>query len=411
VPHTLAYPGLILFTLVIYLRPNDFVPLGDFPIAKLVGGLVLGVFVFERLAGRQSLSVAPRELIYLLGLVTMMFLSVPLALDRSEALDTIFGLFIKVVLVFVLLINVVDSYGRLRRVMALTALCGAGIAVGTLWNFVAGERLTAGYRAMGALGGMFENPNDLALALNMLLPLAIGLGLTTRNPLMRILFLAGAAAMGAAVYITYSRGGLVALVAVGVYMLAKMGPRYPVVALFIALVAVGLVVFGPGGWGMRALSMFDSSLDVSGSSAVRKELLTRSLEVFAGNPKVWTVGLGAGNFHIVSIGEAVNHNSYLQVLTEVGAIAFACYMLFVLSALHGLKNAVTSSAGHASSGGVIAVAIRASIIAFLVGSAFLSVAYHWYLYYAVGYAVCLRQIIRAHRASRAHHVAPARQAA
>ena len=92
----------------------------------------------------------------------------------------------------------------------------------------------------------YDSGHDLALALNMLLPLAIGLGLTTRNPLMRLLFLAGAAAMGAAVYITYSRGGLVALVAVGVYMLAKMGPRYPVVALLIALVAVGLVVFGPG---------------------------------------------------------------------------------------------------------------------------------------------------------------------
>ena len=402
VPHPLAYPGLLLFTLVLYLRPSDYFPIGEFGIAKIVGAGTLVVFLIERFASRQSLSVLPTGLKYLLGLVGMMFLSVPFAVDPREAINTIFGLFLKVVLVFVLLINVVSSYDRLRRLMSLTVLCGTVIAVGTLLNFAAGKNLVGGYRATGAfggttLGGMFENPNDLALALDMLLPLALGLALTARSHRTKLLYMASGAAMVGSVYVTYSRGGLAALLAVGAYLLVTMGRRYPV--LTIALVFAGLVL--AMGYGVRALSILDPSLDVSGSSSARLALLLRSLAVFTANPKVWVVGLGVGNFHIVSLHELVNHNSYLQVLTEVGAPAFVLYVLFLRSAFVGLKDVVRSgSPSHGpSTVAVTGVAIRASLVAYAVGSLFLSVAYQWYVYYAAGYAVWLGQVARVSRAT------------
>jgi hypothetical protein len=39
--------------------------------------------------------------------------------------------------------------------------------------------------------------------------------------------------------------------------------------------------------------------------------------------------------------------------------------------------------------------LQASLIAYLVSSFFLAVAYNWYVFYLVGYAVCLRRLYEA----------------
>lgn len=395
--HRLAYAGLVLFTLILYVRPNDFLPIGDFPIAKIVGAAALAAFLLERLAGGRSLSVLPLELKYLLGLVVLMFLSVPLALNPGEAMDTITGLFLKVVLIFVLMINAVTSYTRLRQLVGLTLLCGGWFAVEALANFMAGKDLVETYRAGGVGRGMFANPNDLSLALSILVPLAVGLALTARALPARLLWLATAGVMASALLVTFSRGGFLSLIVAGTYVLTTLGRRHARAAALVLVGGMALVVFGPAGYSERVLSIFDPTLDPTGSAGARTELLTRSLEVVAFNPKVWAVGVGAGNFHIVSIREAVTHNAYLEVLTEIGLPALVLYLLFLAGAFKGLRDLVKSRrrGGGWEALAVLAISIRASLLAYAVGSFFASVAYQWYLYYAAGYAVCLRQLARA----------------
>ncbi len=43
----------------------------------------------------------------------------------------------------------------------------------------------------------------------------------------------------------------------------------------------------------------------------------------------------------------------------------------------------------------LAVGLQAAIIGYMVSSFFLSVAYQWYVYYLVGFAVCLRRLYKA----------------
>jgi hypothetical protein len=77
------------------------------------------------------------------------------------------------------------------------------------------------------------------------------------------------------------------------------------------------------------------------------------------------------------------------------------YVLFMTNAFMGLREALLASdprKGSPSTTTHIAKAIRASLVAYMVGSFFLSVAFGWYLYYTAGYAVCLRQIVEADRA-------------
>lgn len=398
-----TFTGVLLFTLVLYLRPNDFLPIGQFPLAKIIGAGALMAFLLEWGFEGRPFRALPKELKYLLALVLLMFLSVPLAISPGQAIDTMIEGFLKVGLVFVLIICAVNSHARLRRLMGLTVLCGSVIAAWTLENYLVGKGLIAGYRAVGAVGGMFGDPNDLALALNMLIPLAVGLGLSS-SPLKTLFYLASAAVMASAVYITYSRGGFLTFVAMGGYILLRMLRRRMALVVCALVVILVATIMDPSVYTTRILSIFDSTLDQSvgsGSGQARMSVLTRSLAVFAFNPRVWLIGVGIGNFSILSIRDQVNHNAYLQVLTEMGLPAGIIYVLFVTTAFRGLREALLANdprKGSPSATTHMAQAIRASLIAYVVGSFFLSVAFSWYLYYAAGCAVCLRQIVEADRA-------------
>jgi O-antigen ligase len=140
------------------------------------------------------------------------------------------------------------------------------------------------------------------------------------------------------------------------------------------------------------LSIFIPSLDPVGSSSARKDLLMRSLLVAARHP---LLGIGMGNFHIVSISEHVSHNAYTQVAAELGVAAFVFYVLFMLTPLKRLRvieNETFDGPRFSLTAYYLAIGLQASIIGYMVSSFFGSVAYQWYIYYIVGYAVCLRRI-------------------
>ena len=178
----------------------------------------------------------PRELKLLLGLAGLMVLSMPIGLDPGDELRGFIDEFLKVLLIFILMINVVTSFQRLRQLLEVTVLCGTVIAIGTLVRVRAGTNLADGFRAQGIVGGIFGNPNDLALALNILLPIAIGLALTRPGPVCQGSLLElhrGCSAL--AVLATYSRAGFLTICRASAACLAfRLRRRYP------ALLAAGV---------------------------------------------------------------------------------------------------------------------------------------------------------------------------
>jgi hypothetical protein len=392
--HAVAYGGLLLFTLLLYLRPNEWLPIGTFPIVKIVGiGALVAFFVTQVTDGRP-ISVMPRELKLLLGLAALMLLSAAFGLDPGTSLETFSDTFLKALLIFILMVNVVTSFRRLLRLLELTVLSGTFIALGSIIIFARGENLAEGFRAGGLVGGIFGNPNDLALALNILVPIAVGLALSRRQPLLKLLYLGCAAGLAVGGLVTYSRAGLLTAGVMSAFLLVKLGRRYPLAWGVAATGLVGLMVIAPGMFWGRVLTLFSGETSAAQSAEIRWSLLQRSIEVAGFNPLRWSLGVGMNNFHIVSVHEYVNHNAYLQVFNEVGLPAAIIYLLVLVLAIHGMGR-VAKAYDHARAYRhvwVTAIAIQASLVAYAVGSLFASVAYLWYVYYATGFAVCLRRI-------------------
>lgn len=131
-----------------------------------------------------------------------------------------------------------------QRVWAVQAT----LLLSTLWWVKGGLRLAAsgatyqGDRLMGPAVSMIENPNGFAFLMTVMIPLYLYFYQKTPHKYLRIGYLILALFSTYIVLETGSRTGLIALIAVAVFLLPKYGAQHKV-----ALGTIGIVVFLLGG--------------------------------------------------------------------------------------------------------------------------------------------------------------------
>lgn len=396
--HTLSYLGLYLFSILVLFRPYELVPglsiLSATAFYFAFGTLL--VYVPTQLATDGNLTVLSTEVKAILALTLLALVTMPVAKDPPTAWQTFNDTFIKAVLMFIVMVNVLRTRRRLVGLMWLSLAVAVVLSYQALDLFIKGDLKVEGYRSGAEIGGMFGNPNDLSLHLVTMIPLAVCLGLAAKSALMRIVYLAMAVLFVAANFVTYSRGGFLGLIAAAGLLAWKLGrkKRLKVMALsgFIGLL---VVLLAPGNYGMRILSIFGLAPDEVGSRDQRRELLERSILVTLRNP--W--GIGIGNFPIVGVHNLVTHNAFTQVSSEIGLLGLAAYLIFMISPFRKLAaiERMLLARDEQDWFYYLAIGLQASILAYLVSSFFVAVAYNWFIYYLIAYAVAFRRIHRIER--------------
>jgi probable O-glycosylation ligase (exosortase A-associated) len=239
--------------------------------------------------------------------------------------------------------------------------------------------------------------NAFALALNMILPLLVGIATVEKRRALKVLAGAMAVLSTMTIFFTFSRGGLLTL-AVVVPLLVWRSRRRLAVG---GLIALGLAAFFLltseaflKDYGERASTI--SSYEQDSSAVGRLNAWQTSWRVFLDHP--WT-GVGPDNLQVVHRSYSpeperfrVSHNAYLQILCESGlpalllflaALGAAYVSLGRLRRLTGLPWVET----HARM-------LQISLIAYGVGSMFLNTAYAELIYQLVGMSVSLEVIAR-----------------
>jgi hypothetical protein len=180
--HWLAFAGVYLFTLMLYARPNDLVPaIGDFPLVKIVALSALAIYVLSKGSAGGRLSIWTLEMTMLVAIAALGLLFMPMAASPKDSVDTLTDTYLKTVIIFMLMVNLIDTRQRLFSLWKLVVICGAALGVGAIKSYMKGEFTDKGLRIEGLVGGMFENPNDLATALDLLLPFAVALTLVSKG--------------------------------------------------------------------------------------------------------------------------------------------------------------------------------------------------------------------------------------
>lgn len=395
--HALSYAGLILFTVVLYLRPAEFYPSRlTTSLALIIALATLGFFLPTQLSLEGTLTARPPEVNLVLLFCLTALLSIPLAINPPLAWREFSSTFIRCIIMFIVIVNVVRTKARLKGLLFLALAAGLWLSVEAINQYREGLMLIEGYRASGKGSGIFGNTNDMALHVVTVFPITIALFFGSKGVARKLFYGACATVLLGGIILSYSRGAFLSLIVVTIFVALKIRPRHRL-GLVMAVVILGAaaLLLAPDKYGGRLLSIFDSSLDPGGSADARRGELWRSLYIAIRHP---LLGIGMGNYQAeMSYRGLVTHNSYTQVAAEMGAAALACYTMFIVAPLRklGQIGRETFETRRNSNYYYLAVGFQASLLGYMVCSFFLSVAYVWNVYYLVAFAVCLRRLYEA----------------
>jgi O-antigen ligase len=331
--------------------------------------------------------------------------------------------YLKILIVFVLMMNTLTTPKRLDQITWLIVVCCGYVATLAVMNYARGQNLVENGRLAGPVSGIFGNPNDLAMNMVTFLPAAMVMALSRRFTLRRRGIAALAAAlMLATIVFTKSRGGFLGLAVMLLTMVVlgrKVRPGFGTIAVVAVLCATP---FMPASFWERMASIVDDRKDkqeFTGTREARWTVMKEGLRAFAERP---LTGVGAGqfqNYNPPGRKEAwrETHNAPIQVAAETGILGLVPFLFLVVSAWRGarttrrlierprrkldlLKTVMSDEDRTVMRSHT--VAMTAGFFGWLVCSMFASVAYNWTFYYLLALIIASREMVLARlRAGRA----------
>jgi hypothetical protein len=392
-PLRFAYYCLLLFMVVYFGRPEDWIPgMANVPLAKITGiPIVLALFVSISKIRWQF----PLEIIFVTLLMVQLWLSVPFSpVWRGGAFGVMVD-FSKVLPLVLVMYWTVRSMSRLRWILFVQAVSAALVAIISVGQ----ARISLG-RLVGVLSGIYGNSNDLAVVVDLSIPLCLAFMLTTKGSWKKAPWAVAIVIMIYAVFLTASRAGAISLVVSAVFCLWRLGIKSRYSYLLLLLPVAVILIWTYAGNGLRdrfeaADAKSEAYQSAQESTEQRKELLFQSLRVTGEYP---VFGVGPGNFIIVSGAWHVAHNSYTQMSSEGGIPAFILYILIFLRGIMNLRD-IRRFKNPGREFGLFSMALEATLAAYLLGSFFASLQYQLFPYCLVAYTTALRLIVMKERAT------------
>jgi putative inorganic carbon (hco3(-)) transporter len=384
-----AFALLLVFTAMLYLRPADYFPeLASLPLADLAVVGALSALVLGKLL-RRDFSWARSPANRWFALLTLgILLSSAFSTDSAASFAFFETTFAKAVVIWLLLLNLVDTRWRTFVLQATVSLMTGILGAHTIWARKTEAHLIEETRAVFV--GLLADPNDLAFALLLGLPFAVEAFRFLRNP-SRWLFLALAVLTVGGILATQSRGGLFGLAICAYFWFRTYGvPRGLAVPLTVGGAVLG-IVFG-GIAERRTVSPDLLAMDTSAQG--RLDAWYAGARMLRHNP-VFGVGFNqaAANFgHYgvdpVSWRPKTSHNMFVQAGAETGLVGFIPFLLLIG---HALRASVRLRAQlHDDSPPWARACVRAqlpNLLSLIVAGFFLSVAWSWFLFIGLALVV------------------------
>ena len=417
-PRDWGYVGLLAFTAVLLLRPQDQITgLTSLHLAEICAFVGIGPMLLHRFARRLPVFRVTPETMGLVCFGVVILATAPFSIWPGGAFGLFFDSYLKIVIVFVLMMNTLTTPKRLEQLTWLIVCCCGYIAARAVFDYARGVNLVEDGRVAGAVSGIFGNPNDLALNMVTFMPAALMVALTKRHSTLRRLTAAVIVAlMLATIVFTKSRGGALGM---GVMFLAvlflgrKIRPGFTVMALAAVLLATP---FMPASFWSRMATITDEQQDkarYTGSSEARRVVMQEGIDAFMAFP---LTGVGAGQFKNYNPPERKErwretHNALIQVAAETGVFGLAVFaFLIVRGAMAAARTRrllsrprrkgapdplrLVMSDEDRRSLYAYTAAMTAGLLGWFTCALFASVAYSWTFYYLLALIVTTRELAR-----------------
>ena len=265
-----------------------------------------------------------------------------------------------------------------------------------------------GHTVKGIPNSTLSDNNLFALGMVMLLPLCLYLAKYSEHRVARWASLATFGLCVMAVLGSDSRGGFLALAILGFWYWVT-SPRKLVSAMFVAIIAVGIVQFAPERWFERIETIKDADSDQSFLGRVSAWKVSVNIAndhpIFGGGfdatqiQWIWEKYKDKPNFiniYIGDMGAKAAHSNYFQVLGDLGYVGLLIFLALLASAF-ATRRKIRRLAARDPTGSAWAVdlstAITLSLVAFMAGGAGVSLAYFELMYLLIVILSIVRRVL------------------
>lgn len=300
----------LLYLALTLIRPQDYMPgLTDVP---LLPAVLMLAFVAWAIQARKRFDVPHFLLLPAFLVVGMASMVANHWVGGALELLERFG---PTVIAFFVFAAACTTPRRVTIAMVVFVVCAGVLAVHSIEQANTGvgwTGITLGEDGRVRYVGIFNDPNDLGLLFAATLPMAFFLS-SLGGLLRRLLWLAVAALLLYGIYLTNSRGAMLAVLTVGGIFVWKRRGMFTAGVLGV----LGLLA-------MRLLSSRMQELDPDEESAFgRVDAWYEGIHMFFSKP---LLGVGPGNF--TDYNHLTAHNSWVLVLAETGFVGYTLWLAF-----------------------------------------------------------------------------------
>jgi probable O-glycosylation ligase (exosortase A-associated) len=370
------------------------------PIAQAVAITTLVAFAFTR--KRHGLPLSSVLVVYVLFLLWMTFTSLFAMSPREQVIDKwIFVMKIHLML-FVTLMLIRDRKQLELLIWVVTFSVAFYGIKGGIWTIITG----GGGRVWGPPGGLIEGNNELAVALVMLTPFLYYLYQTVQNRWVRGTMLFCVVVNAFAILGSQSRGALLALLAMALFLGFK-GRRPLLTTALVVVIVASAIAFMPDTWTYRMESIGAYEQD---GSAMSRIWTWKTLWAAALDRPLVGVGFGTDNplvfaryaptdpeFEVFRGRVWVAHSIFFQAMGEHGFVGLALFLLIGVTTWLTAGRVARATINDPEFGSWMPALMRmtqVSLIGYAVGGAFLSLAHLDLVYYMIGYVIISDAIVR-----------------
>ena len=393
-PFALQQPwiGVLVFSWISYMNPHKYAwgAIRTFPVAMVVA--VVTLFGMLATKDKQRLRKDPANLL-VLGLWIIFVITTVFAFNQDDAwfqLDKVS----KILLMNFVTIMLINSQLKLRYLLLVIALSVGLIGLkGCIWVIMSG----GANRVYGPDGSFLADNNDLALALNMTLPLLLYLSKDEPRAWLKSLLKICFAASFVAIVFTYSRGGFLTMVLVGCLLLIKA--RYKALAGMVFIIGLGaILLIAPAKWNerMNTIETYQEDGSAMGRINAWRTAVNIALKrpLIGGGFQTWTPSVYA-RFSPEPWNVRDVHSSYFEMLGEQGFIALGLYLMLLAYALMTCarlkwtirRNPALRWAQHYPD------MLQTALLGYMLGGAFLGRAYFDLFYHLIASIVIVKQLV------------------
>lgn len=320
------FGACVLLIFIQYGRPQTIIPQLDAIRPFFLSTAIL--FAFVMVSGKNVLQLKHTQMIFLWSTIFLWIIMVPFVKNQGIAFMTVRS----VLMFFPLMISIlilVDTEEKLKKIVSIFVFVAA-------FNAIHGLMLhdDEGRNSLFNLGSFLTDPNDFALYMNVMIPFSYFLFMHEKKwNIMKYVYLGITILMATVVILSYSRGGLVGLMAVS-FIIWLYSPNKKITTVLALIGLICILALSADSW-KEAMS---TTTDLENSTIqTRINAWIGSLKIFVEYP---FMGVGTGNVplylndYVPYHGTnhwygSVNHSVWLTALVEGGIVGFILFIIVI----------------------------------------------------------------------------------